>query len=155
MAILSLVISFLAFVAAAGSTIYARRIALIERGRDQAARRPAISAVFEDYGGSYPCLEITNDGEEDLADVVAELREPLVGYVPAITALLSEDGSKRSRVDLGRLAASETKRLRVLQDEPGHQFGEAILYLHCGTADGSSWRVVVKADIPRLQTPSP
>jgi hypothetical protein len=117
-AILSLLISFVAFAAAAGSTIYVRRIALVERGRDQASRRRAISAVFEDYGGSYPCLEITNDGEEDLTNVVAEFCEPLIGYIPAISSLLTKDGSVRPRVGLGGLAPSETRRLRVLQDEP-------------------------------------
>jgi len=128
-------------------------MALIERDRDRAARQPTISAIFEDYGGNYPCLEITNNCGEDLAHVVAELRDPLVGYIPAITSLLSDNGSTASRVDLGGLTASETKRLRVLQDEPEHQYGEAILYVHCGTADGSRWRVVVKADIPQLRTP--
>jgi len=149
-ATLSLIISFLAVAAAVGSTLYARRIALIERGRDQAARRPKLSALFEDYNGSFPCLEITND----LTDLAVELRKRLVGYVPAITSLGGADGSA-PLVELGGLAASETKRLQVLQDDPSHHYGEAILYAHCGTADGSKWRVVIKADIPQPQTPSP
>jgi len=56
------VISILALVAAAGSTLFAGRLWRIERERDRARRQPKLSAFYEDYGGSHPYLEITNDG---------------------------------------------------------------------------------------------
>lgn len=149
MAVASLIVSILALLAAAGSTLYARRIWLIERGRDQGGRRPQISADYEDYGGDYPCLEVTNNGNEDLADVTLELREPLVGHVRPISALSAEGGEPASSVELGALASAETKRIRAHRDDPDRQFGEAIIYAYCSAADGTEWRVTVKADIPR------
>lgn len=148
MAIAGLIISVLALVAAAGSTLYARRIWLIERGRDRVGRQPQISADYEDYGGCYPCLEITNNGNEDLADVTVELREPLLGYVPALTALGVEGGEPAPSVHLGALAAAETKRIQAYREDPATQSGEAILYAYSSAADGTEWRVSIRASIP-------
>lgn len=150
MAIASLIISIVAIAAALGSTLYARRIWLIERERDRTARTPQISAVYEDYDGNYPCLEVTNDGTEDLTDVLVELLKPLKGYVPALTSLSLEGGKPGRSVSLGRLAATETKRLRAYRDHPEDQSGEARFYAHCKASDGSTWRVPVKTQIPEL-----
>lgn len=162
MAIASLIISVLAALAAVGSVLYARRMWLIERRRYHAGRQPQISAVYEDFDGSYPGLEITNDGSEDLTDVKIELLDTLPPYNPAITAI---SGEQRSRtpdstwrlesdeagrtVDLGSLAAGETKRILVHRDDTAQQFGEAAFYAHCSAADNSEWRITIKADIPK------
>jgi hypothetical protein len=149
MAVASLIFSFMALLAAAWSTLYARRIWLIERGRDQGGRRPRISAEFEDYGDDYPCLEVTNNGNEDLASVTVQLREPLAGYVRPISALSAEGAEPAPSVELGALASAETKRIRAYRDHPDRQFGEAIIYAHCSAADGAEWRVTVKTEVPR------
>lgn len=150
MTVATFVISILALVAAAGSTFVAGRLWRIERERDRARRQPKLSAVYEDYGGSHPCLEITNDGDEDLVDLVIELRKLLTGYVPPITSLQEEDGRAADRSNLGGITAAETKRVRVSRDYPEDQYGEAVLYATSAAADGTTWRVTVKADIPEV-----
>jgi hypothetical protein len=162
MAIASLIISIFAALAAMGSTLYARHMWLIERARYHAGRQPRLSAIYEDFDGYYPGLEITNDGNEDLVDVKIELRDPIPPYHPAITAISGEERSKTPddtwmlhsnqagrTVDLGALAVSETKRILIHRDDPIDQFGEAILHAHCSAADGSEWRIAIKADIPK------
>jgi len=151
MALAGLIISIFALVASAGSTLYARRIWQIERGRDQVGRRPQISADYEDYGGDYPCLEITNNGQEDRADVVLELREPLIGYVPALTSLSAEGSDPGPSVRLGSLASAETKRIRAYRSDPNEQYGEAVLYGYCSAADQTEWRISIKVNIPEGQ----
>jgi len=162
MATASLIISILAALAAVGSAGYARRMWLIERGRYHAGRQPQISAVYEDFGGDYPSLEITNDGNEDFTAVKIELLDPLPPYTPAITAISSEQRGRTSHgtfrlesgeaertVDLGALAVRETKRILIHRDDPIDQYGEAVFYAHCTAADKSEWRVSIKADIPK------
>jgi hypothetical protein len=143
------VISILVLVAAAGFTLYAGRLWRIERERERARRQPKLSAFYEDYGGP-PYLEITNDGNEDLIDLVIELRKPLIGYIAPITSLQEEDGRAADRINLGGIMAAETKRVRVSRDNPEEQYGEAVLYANCVAADGTTWRVTVKADIPEV-----
>ncbi len=150
MIVAAFVISILALVAAAGSTLYAGRLWRIERERDRARRQPKLSAVYEDYGGSHPYLEITSDGDEDLIDLVIELRKPLIGYVAPITSLQEEDGRVADRINLGGITAAETKRVRVSRNDPEDQHGEAVLYASCAAADATTWRVTVKADIPKV-----
>jgi hypothetical protein len=165
MAIASLIISILAALAAVGSARYARRMWQIERRRYHAGRQPQISAIYEDFGGNYPGLEITNDGNEDFTNVKIELLDPLPPYTPAITAISSElrkrtshntfvleSGKAGRTVDLGALAASETKRIHIHHDDPTDQYGEAVFYAHCSATDKSEWRVSIKADIPKGST---
>jgi hypothetical protein len=164
LALISLIISIVAVLAALGSVLYARRMWRIERTRYHAARQPRISAVYEDFGGHYPGLEFTNDGNEDLVAVNIELLAPIPPYHAPITAIGSEqritnqDGSWHPHVDrdmagrtvsLGALAISETKRILIYRDDPVGQFGLAILYAYCTTEDKSEWRISIKADVPK------
>ncbi len=127
--------------------VYSRRQLQIATRDDLYRRRPAIAAICEDYDGHSPHLEITNDSDEDLTGVTIELRDPLIGYVPALSCLMDDDGRQTREVQLGGgLLAAESERLRVV---PGDFGGEAILYARCIGADGSTWRRTVRVAIPR------
>jgi hypothetical protein len=150
---MSNVLSILALCVSVVSAFYTGWIVRIERNRDRVARRPPLSATYEDYGGGHPYLLIINNGSEDIADLRVEFQKPLIGYVPAITSLSGENGEDGPQVDLGGLAAGAEKRLRIHRDNPKDQYGPATLYAHCKAANGDKWRDVIVVDIPQDITP--
>jgi hypothetical protein len=122
-------------------------------------RAPKLQVDYEEYGDLFtdtPYLEITNVGNADLRKVEMELREPLIGYIPPFLALFEDDvhaTDETRRVDIGKLGALETKRVRarrnhevIREDEHGVYYvgGNVNLYAHCtGRNRWLRWRVPI------------